>query len=119
MATFLSASLSHSLTQHRVLFRVDARVRFQPHELNTMWFLEMQFMEEDSVFDDDLGTHRGNFFANATEVDVSFSISKSKKRIDTELGNEEVFVKLATVPLQAPPPFTLDTASTNTVSVNV
>jgi hypothetical protein len=119
MAAFLSASLSHSLTQDRVLFRVDARIRFQPHELNTTWFLEMQFMEEDTVFDDDLGTHRGNFSASATEVDVSFSISKSKSRIDTEVGREEVFAKLTLVPLQAPPPFAMDVATTNTVSVNV
>jgi hypothetical protein len=119
MATFLSASLSHSLTSDRVLLRVDARVRFQPHELNTMWFLEMQFMEEDTVFDDNLGTHRGNFLTSAAEVDVSFSISKAKSTVNTEWGNEEVFANLIVVPLQAPPPFALDQATTNGITVKV
>lgn len=119
MAEFVTASLSHSLSDDRVLFRVDARIRFQPHELNTAWFLSMQFMEEDTVFNDDLGTHRQTFQASAIEVDVSFGISKSKRRIDTELGKEEVFAKLEVVPLQAPPPFIIDTATTNTIQVNV
>ena len=122
MAEFVTASLTHSRSGNRVLFRVDARIKFDPHEQGTHWFLAMTFMEDDTFADDNLGTHRRTFFANSNEVDVSFGVSMKKSKVDTELWKEEVFAMLEVVPLEEPPPpppFRIGRATTNTTNVSV
>lgn len=119
MAAFLSASLSHSTSGSNVLFRVDARVRFQPHELNSWWFMSMSFKEEDTFRDDKLRSVNRSFLAAALEQNVSFSESIAKSTVDTEWGEEEVYADLQVVPLQAPPPFVIDSARTNKTIVDV
>jgi len=119
MAEFLSASLSHSISDDDVLFRVDARIRFQPHELNTHWFLSMTFKEDDTFSDDRLRSVNRTFFASGQEMDVSFREVIRKRKVDTEWGKEEVFADLEVVPLEVPPPFRRDTARTNTTNVSV
>jgi hypothetical protein len=119
MAQFLSASLAHSLSGSNVLFRVDARIRFQAHELNTWWFFSMTFKEEDTFFDDKLRSVNRSFLAASLEQDISFSESIPKSTVDTEWGKEEVYADLQVVPLQAPPPFLIDSARTNVTTVGV
>jgi hypothetical protein len=119
MAAFQSASLSHALSGSNVLFRVDARIRFQPHELNTAWFLSMTFKEEDTFSDDRLRSVNRTFQATQLEQNVSFSESIPKSTVNTEWGNEEVYAELQVVPLQAPPPFGIDAATTNVTTVKV
>jgi hypothetical protein len=119
MADFQSSSLSHSISGNYVLFRVDARIKFQPHELNTHWFLDMRFVEDDRFADDKLGSSSRTFLASSLTQDVSFDIRIKKSKVDTEWGNEEVFARVEVKPLEAPLPFRMDTAKTNTVSVDV
>jgi hypothetical protein len=119
MAAFLSASLTHSTSGSNVQFRVDARIKFQSHELNTWWFLSMTFKEEDTFRDDKLRSVNRSFLASRAEQDVSFSESIAKSTVDTEWGSEEVYADLQVVPLEAPPAFEIDTAKTNKTNVDV
>jgi hypothetical protein len=118
MAEFVTASLTHSLTDNRVLFRVDAKIKFSPHERDSMWFLRIKFIEDDIYFDDNLGTHTHNFRSH-TENDLSIGVSMRKSDVNTERFKEEVFAKIEVLPLEEPQQFRHDTVNTNVTKVSV
>jgi hypothetical protein len=119
MARFLSASLTHSIKGDKVLFRVDAVVEFNSHELNTYWFLEMKFMEDDIFFDDRIKSTSRTFYANNLNETLTYNISIKKDDVNTEWGDEEIYAKLRVIPLEAPLPFRMDTVKTNKTKVDV
>ncbi len=119
MASLVSTSLSHNLSGDDVIFTVNARIRFQQHERDALWYLRMTFMEEDMVFDDKLHSVNRPFFASSTEVDVSFSVAVTRKKVNTEWGKEEVYAALEVVPLRESTQFVIGKARTNITKVSV
>jgi len=120
MAQFQSVALSHSTTDKNVLFKVDAGIQFQTHELNTRWFLDIDFKESDRVSKDDMiESSARTFTADELSKNVSFSFAIPKSKVNTEPGKEEVYAVVDVIPLEEPPQFVRDTATTNQTSVNV
>lgn len=122
MAELLAATVSHGLSGNNVLFTVNATIRFQPHELGTHWGFFMTFMEEDGWGnpDDRLRNAFGRTIVSDTLVkNVSFNESLSKSTVDTEWGDEEVYVRISVDPLEAPPPFISASGRTNKTVVGV
>jgi hypothetical protein len=58
MASFVSANLSHELSEHFVTFTLTTVIRFEPKEVGHRWLLQYQFMEEDPMADDKLSQLR-------------------------------------------------------------
>jgi hypothetical protein len=119
MAEFQSVVLSNSTSGSNVLFKVDAQIKFQTHELNTRWFLDIDFKEWDRMSRDDfLYSTSRTFTADAVNKSVSFSFSAPKSKVNTEPGKEEVYAMVDVVPLEEPAPFRRDSAKTNQTKVD-
>ncbi len=119
MASFESANLSHELSGGFVVFKVDAKIRFEPHELGHQWLFQIELMEEDVVSDDKLYVKRHYFVPSEGEVDFSISEEVAKHKVDTEWGKEEVYANLQAIPLKNPPGFVAGQTRTNTTIVDV
>ncbi len=120
MAQFQSVALSHSISGNDVLFKVDAGIQFQTHELNTRWFLDIDFKESDLLSKDDMiQSSSRTFSADAVNKNVSFSFAIPKSKVNTEPGKEEVYAVVGVIPLEEPPAYVRDTATTNQTKVNV
>jgi hypothetical protein len=122
MAQITGVSLSHAISGNDVLFTINATIRFQPHELNTHWGFFMTFMESDTWPNPDdrlRNTFGRTIFAGQLTQSHTFNESLSKSRVNTEWGDEAVYVNVTVAPLEAPPPFISDSARTNKTNVDV
>lgn len=133
MASFVSANLDHELSDNFVVFKLDAKVRFEPKEVGHRWLVQIEFMEEDPVKDDKLSSmskaeafgqadahlKRHYIIPSKEEVELSFSDEFPKHLVDTEVGKEEVYAKLQVLPLEAPPGFVAAKTRTNVTVVDV
>lgn len=122
MAELLGLNLTFGLSGANVLFTVSGTIRFQPHELGTHWGFFMTFMEEDKWPnpDDKLkNTFGRTILADSLTKAVTFNEPLSKSTVDTEWGDEEVFVRVSVDPLEEPPPFVSASGRSNKVAVDV
>lgn len=133
MASFVSANLSHELSEHFVTFKLDAVIRFAPQEVGHRWLLQYQFMEEDPMSDDKLsqlrpaqqvgdpspGIKRHYIIPSKEEVEISYTEEFSKHLVDTEIGKEEVYATVELLPLEAPEGFVAGKTRTNITIVDV
>lgn len=133
MASFVSANLSHELTEHFVKFTLTTVIRFEPKEVGHRWLLQYQFMEEDPMADDKLaqlrpaesvgdpspGLKRHYIIPSKEEVELTYSEEFSAHLVDTEIGKEEVYAKVEVLPLEAPPGFVAGKTRTNITVVDV
>jgi hypothetical protein len=133
MASFMSANLDHELTGNFVVFKLDAKLRFESKEVGHRWLFQIEFMEEDPVSDDKLSPvpkseafgqadahiKRHYFIPSKEETELSFTEEFPAHLVDTEWGKEEVYAKVQALPLEAPPGFVAAKTRTNVTRVNV
>ncbi|NIR42494.1 MAG: hypothetical protein GWN99_01210 [Gemmatimonadetes bacterium] len=133
MASFVSANLSHELSENFVTFKLTTVIRFEPKEVGHRWLLQYQFMEEDPMADDKLsplrpaesvgdvnpGLKRHYIIPSKEEVELSYTEEFSKHLVDTEVGKEEVYAKVDVLPLEAPEGFVAGRTRTNITVVDV
>lgn len=133
MASFVSANLDHEVSESFVVFKLDAKIRFEPKEVGHRWLVQIEFMEEDPVKDDNLSQltpaeafgqadahlKRHYIIPSKEEVELSFSEEFPKHLVDTEIGKEEIYANVQVLPLQAPAGFVAGKARTNTTVVDV
>ncbi len=133
MASFVSANLDHELKGGFVVFKVDAKLRFESNEVGHRWLFQIEFMEADPVKDDKLSAmpkaeafgkadahlKRHYFVPSSEEADLSFEEEFPSHLIDTEWGKEEVYANLQILPLEAPPGFVPAKTRTNVTHVDV
>lgn len=133
MASFVSANLTHELSENFVTFKLTTVIRFEPKEVGHRWLLQYQFMEEDPMADDKLsplrkaesvgdvnpGLKRHYIIPSKEEVELSYTEEFSKHLVDTEVGKEEVYAKVDVMPLEAPEGFVAGSTRTNITVVDV
>ncbi len=133
MASFVSANLSHELTGSFVVFKLDAKLRFETAEVGHRWLFQIEFMEADPMKDDKLSAmpkseafgkadahlKRHYFVPSKEEIELSFEEEFPAHLVDTELGKEEVYANLQVLPLEAPPGFVPAKTRTNITDVDV
>lgn len=133
MASFVSANLSHEVSGGTVVFKLDAKLRFEPKEVGHRWLFQIEFMEHDIVSDDklsplrpaesfgqpDANLKRHYFVPSKDEIELSLTEEFAKHRVDTEWGKEEIYANLQVIPLEAPPGFVAGKTRTNTTVVDV
>jgi hypothetical protein len=133
MASFVSANLGHELSGNFVVFKLDAKLRFESKEVGHRWLFQIKFMEEDPMSDDQLSPLRPSesfgdpsahikrhyFIPSKEEVELSFTEEFAKQQVDTEWGKEEVYANLEVLPLEAPPGFVPAKTRTNITNVDV
>jgi hypothetical protein len=52
MASFVSSNLSHEITGSFVVFKLDAKLRFEAKEIGHRWLFQIEFKEQDPLKDD-------------------------------------------------------------------
>lgn len=119
MASFVNTGLSYERSEKRILFTVEAKVRFEEQELGHNWMFEIILMEQDPVKDDHLLTKRHYFVPENAEEEISYVEDMGWAQVDTEPGKEEVYAKLRVAPLDAPANMTAADARTTVISVDV
>ncbi len=133
MASFVSANLDHEIAGGFVVFKLDAKLRFESNEVGHRWLFQIEFMEADPVKDDKLSTmpaaeafgkadahlKRHYFVPSQEEVELSFREEFAAHLVDTEWGKEEVYANLQVLPLEAPPGFVPAKTRTNITQVDV
>ena len=133
MASFVSANLGHELTGGMVTFKLDMKVRFEPHEVGHRWLVQYEYMEEDPVSDDrisplrpaeafgqaDAHYQRHYIIPSQDEVELTYTDEIAAHLVDTEIGKEEVYVKVQILPLEAPEGFVPAKTRTNITKVDV
>jgi hypothetical protein len=133
MASFVSANLNHGISGNFVVFRLDAKLRFEPKEVGHRWLFQIEFMEQDPVKDDKLSAmpkaeafgkadahiKRHYFVPSQEEIELSFKEEFPTHLIDTEWGKEEIYASVQALPLEAPPGFVAAKARTNVTKVDV
>lgn len=133
MASFVSANLGHEVSGNFVVFKLDAKLRFEPNEVGHRWLFQIEFMEEDPLSDDvlspippseqfgqpDASKKRHYFIPSTPEVELSFKEEFPKHLVDTEWGKEEVYAKLQAIPVGRPEGFVAGQTRTNTTKVDV
>lgn len=123
MAELLAATLSHGFSGTNVLFTVNTTIRFAAHELGVLWGISLIFSEDDAWPNPDDEIRRTgtavNFRAVTSVQEVSINIPISKTEVNTEWGDEEIFVSVVVFPVTAPPPFVTATGRTNKTIVDV
>ncbi len=116
-----------------MVFKLDAKLRFEPKEVGHRWLFQIEFMEEDPVSDDrlspipaaeqfgkpDASKKRHYFIPSKAEVDLSFKEEFPKHLVDTEWGKEEVYANLQVIPVERPEGFVAAQTRTNTTHVDV
>lgn len=79
----------------------------------------MKFIEKDRASSDDKIFNKDyNFTPKKGTETVSVNVSIPKDVLNTEPGDEEIFVYLALKPLEEPPRFLSATARTNMLTIN-
>jgi hypothetical protein len=133
MASFISANLDHELSGEFVIFKLEAKIRFEEKEVGHRWLFQYEFMEEDTVSDDRLSqltpaetfgqpdayVKRHYIIPSKAEVELSYTEEFPKHLVDTEIGKEEVYVNVQILPLEAPPGFVPGKTRTNVTQVDV
>lgn len=133
MASFVSATLAHELSGNFVVFKLDAKLRFEAKEVGHRWLFQIKFMEEDPMSDDQLSPLRASesfgdpsahikrhyFIPSKQEIELSFTEEFAKQQVDTEWGKEEVYASLEVLPLEAPAGFVPAKTRTNITNVDV
>jgi hypothetical protein len=133
MASFVSANLGHELTGGMVTFTLDMKIRFEPHEVGHRWLVQYEYMEEDPVKDDSISKkrpaeafgqvdaryQRHYIMPSQDEVELSYTDEIAAHQVDTEIGKEEVYVKVQILPLERPEGFVPAKTRTNITKVDV
>ncbi len=133
MASFVTANLDHEVKGGFVVFKLGAKLRFEPNEVNHKWLFQIEFMEADPVKDDPVKRHpdsvgfgeadshiiRHYFVPSKEEIELDYEEEFPKQQVDTELGKEEIYANLQVLPLQAPPGFVPAKTRTNITHVDV
>jgi hypothetical protein len=121
MSTITFAKLDSSRpTNGYVDFKATVDVKFASHEINSLWEIEMQLWEDDTLSDDKLGGPvRRSFTSVKQDMKVEISRRLRTTTVGTELGDEEVFGTIKVRPLNTPPAFVTSTAKTGIQVVNV
>lgn len=134
MASFVSANLDHEVSGKFVVFRLDAKLRFEPNEVGHKWLFQYEFKEQDPLKDDDLvdkspaeqfadpgaGKKRQYFIPTKTDIELSFEEEFAVHQVDTEWGKEEVYAKLQILPIgDDTEGFVAGQTRTNTTKVDV
>jgi len=133
MASFVTANLGHEVKSGFVVFKLDAKLRFESNELNHKWLFQIEFMEADPVRDDplarvpesvgfaeaDVSVIRHYFIPSKEEIELSFEEEFPSHLVDTEMGKEEVYANLQVLPLENPPGFVSAKTRTNITQVDV
>ena len=133
MASFVSANLSHELSGGMVAFTLEMRIRFESHEVGHRWLLQYEYMEEDPLSDDrispvrpaeafgDQSAHlkRHYIIPSKEEIELSYQDEIAAHLVDTEIGKEEVYVKVEALPTEAPEGFVAARTRTNVTKVDV
>ncbi len=133
MASFVSANLDHEVSGNFVVFKLDAKLRFEPNEVGHRWLFQYEFMEQDPLRDDTLAPvsaaekfaqpgaskRRNYFIPSKTDIELSFEEEFPKHLVDTEWGKEEVYAKLHVLPLGETEGFVAGQTRTNTTKVDV
>lgn len=121
--TFAQLESSRSVRGY-VDFEATVKVKFESHEVNHLWEIAMQMVEDDDRFprgkDDDLGRPvKRNFTATDEEMTVKIAHRLRTGDVSTELGDEEVYGEITIRPLNPPPAFITSTAKTGVEVVAV
>lgn len=120
--TFAQLESSRSVRGY-VDFEATVKVKFESHEVNHLWEIAMQMMEDDGLLrgkDDDLGRPvKRNFTATDEEMTIKITHRLRTGVVDTELGDEEVYGEITIRPLNPPPAFITSTAKTGVEVVAV
>ncbi|UCC72435.1 MAG: hypothetical protein JSV86_19040 [Gemmatimonadota bacterium] len=133
MASFVSSNLDHEVRDNFVVFKVDAKLRFESAEVGHRWLFQMVFMEADPMKDDKLfgvpaslafgdpsaGIIREYFVPSKEEIELSFEKELPAQHVDTEPGKEEVYANLEVKPLGGPEGFVPAKTRTNITEVDV
>jgi|JI8StandDraft_2_1071088.scaffolds.fasta_scaffold36866_3 hypothetical protein len=118
--TFAQLESSRSVRGY-VDFEATVKVKFESHEVNHLWEIAMQMVEDDGLRkDDDLGRPvKRNFTATDEEMTVKIAHRLRTGDVSTELGDEEVYGEITIRPLNPPPAFITSTAKTGVEVVAV
>ena len=120
MAKITRSTLTSTKNGGSITFFTDTTIRFEPHEVGSLWQLGLQMREDDNTSpDDNLGSRAvRNFRANSVAETVRMTRRLSTDTVDTEWGDEEVYGRVTVRPLEPPPAMRADTAQTNILVVN-
>lgn len=133
MASFVSTNLGHELSGGFVVFKLDAKLKFEAKEVGHRWLIQIEFMEQDPVSDDrlsplspaeafgqaDAHVKRHYIIPSSDEIELAFTEEFPAHLVDTEWGKEEVYAKIQALPLEAPEGFVAAQTRTNVTKVDV
>jgi hypothetical protein len=118
MAVIKEAVLHNTSRGRYIEFFADVKIKFDPHEVGSLWQLKLQMYEDDYFSDDRLGGSVTQNFRASSETTKRIGKRLSKNTVDTEWGDEEVYGSVSVLPLEPPPPFRSDSAQTNMQVIN-
>ncbi len=97
MASFLDYKLTYEMQGPYVMFTTNAKIKFDQSEIGKKWRLEIIVLEEDKLTPDDIFQDENwsrTFTADKEIMTLEINTPISKRDLNTELGNEEIYAKL-------------------------